>query len=184
MSTIFVETQRLILRQWKQSDEGPYIKLNSDPEVMEYFPSVQTRPETLIQIKRISDFIDQNGYGFFAVERKDNHQFIGFTGISEARFEAYFTPCIEIGWRLSKENWGQGFAIEAALACLYFGFNTLNFKEIYSFTSTRNNRSEKVMQRIGMNRIGEFEHPLIADGHWLKKHLVYKTSPINSALKL
>ena len=184
MSTIFIETPRLVLRQWKQSDEEPYIRLNSDPVVMEYFPSVQARPETLIQIKRISNFIDQNGYGFFAVERKDNGQFIGFTGICEARFEADFTPCIEIGWRLSKENWGQDFATEAALACLDFGFDKLQFSEIYSFTSVHNHRSEKVMQQIGMNRIGEFEHPLIADGHWLKKHLVYKISPINRAMKL
>jgi RimJ/RimL family protein N-acetyltransferase len=176
MQNIFIETPRLILRQWKQSDEEPYISLNADPEVMEYFPSVKTPTETLAQIERIAAYIDKNGYGFWAVERKDNQQFIGFTGICEPGFDAHFTPCIEVGWRLSKENWGHGFATEAALACLDFGFDKLSLKEIYSFTSIHNYRSEKVMQRIGMEKAGEFDHPLIADGHWLKKHVVYKIS--------
>lgn len=170
----FIETPRQTLRQWKQSDEEPYIKLNADPQVMEYFPSVKTPAETLAQIKKISDYIDKNGYGFFAVERKDSHQFIGFTGLCDPGFEAHFTPCVEIGWRLSKDNWGQDFATEAALACLDFGFDKLDLNEIYSFTSVHNDRSEKVMQRIGMNKIGEFNHPLIADGHWLKRHVVYR----------
>ena len=174
MSTIFIETPRLILRQWRQSDQRPYINLNADPDVMEYFPSIKTPAETLAQIKRISGYIDKNGLGFFAVERKDNHQFIGFTGLCDPGFNAHFTPCIEIGWRLSKENWGQGFATEAALACLDFGFDKLQISEIYSFTSIHNHRSEKVMQRIGMSKTGEFDHPLIADGHWLKRHVIYK----------
>jgi len=178
MPTIFIETPRLILRQWQQSDQEPYISLNAVPEVMEYFPSIKTPAETLTQIERISDYVDRHGYGFFAVERKDNHRFIGFTGICEPGFEAYFTPCIEIGWRLSRENWGYGFATEAALACIDFGFDKLNLKEIYSFTAIHNYRSEKVMQRIGMNKAGEFDHPLIPDGNWLKKHVLYKiTSP-------
>ena len=176
MLNAIIETLRLILRQWRQSDAQPYVKLNADPDVMEYFPSIKTPGETLAQIDRISDYIDQKGFGFFAVERKDNRQLIGFTGVCEPGFNAHFTPCIEIGWRLSKENWGQGFATEAALACLDFGFGKLQFSEIYSFTSIHNNRSEKVMQRIGMNKTGEFDHPLIADGHWLKRHVVYKIS--------
>ncbi|HEY9000018.1 MAG TPA: GNAT family N-acetyltransferase [Mucilaginibacter sp.] len=178
MPNIFIETPRLTIRQWEEKDHEPYVSLNADPEVMKYFPSIKTPGETLAQIKRIADYIDQHGYGFWAVERKDNHQFIGFTGICEPGFEADFTPCIEIGWRLSKENWGHGFATEAALACLNFGFEKLDLKEIYAFTAIPNNRSEKVMQRIGMERAGEFDHPLIADGHWLKKHVVYKISAV------
>ena len=178
MQSIIIETPRLILRQWEEKDHEPYINLNADPEVMEYFPSVKTPAETLTQIDRLSAYIDKNGYGFWAVERKDNNQFIGFTGICNPGFEAYFTPCIEIGWRLSKENWGQGFATEAAVASLDFGFKKLNLNEIYSFTSVHNYRSEKVMKRIGMDKDGEFDHPLIADGHWLKRHVAYKiTSP-------
>lgn len=169
-----IETPRLILRQWQQSDHEPYILLNADPEVMEFFPSARTPGATVAQIDKLFASIDQHGYGFFAVERKDNHKFIGFTGLGNPGFKADFTPCIEIGWRLSKENWGQGFATEAALACLDFGFDQLGLDEIYSFTSVHNKRSKMVMHRIGMTKIGEFDHPLIADGHVLKRHVLYK----------
>ncbi len=138
------------------------------------FPSALTGQETLAQIERLTDHIRKYGYGFFAVERKDNHEFIGFTGLSNPGFEVYFTPCIEIGWRLSRANWGHGFATEAAGACLDFGFNVLNDNEIYAFTATDNIRSERVMIKLGMTRQGTFEHPLIEDGHPLKKHLLYK----------
>jgi [ribosomal protein S5]-alanine N-acetyltransferase len=174
MPNTFIETPRLILRQWQEGDHEPYIQLNADPEVMKFFPSVMAPVQTAAQIEKIAAYIDQHGYGFFAVERKDNRQFIGFTGLGDPGFKADFTPCIEIGWRLSKENWGQGFATEAALACLDFSFDKLGLDEIYSFTSIYNKRSELVMQRIGMSKIGEFDHPLIADGHILKKHVVYK----------
>src|SRR5471030_1757758 len=105
MSTIMIETPRLLLRQWQENDHEPYIELNQDKEVMEFFPSTLTRDESLAQIGRLSKHIAEYGYGFFAVERKDNHQFIGFTGLSNPRFQAHFTPCVEIGWRLSKANW-------------------------------------------------------------------------------
>lgn len=176
MTKVFIETPRLILRQWQESDHESYIKLNADPEVMKFFPSVKTPVETLAQIEKIAACIDQFGYGFFAVERKDNREFIGFTGMGDPGFKADFTPCIEIGWRLSKENWGQGYATEAALACLDFSFDKLGLDDIFSFTSIHNIRSEMVMQRIGMSKIGEFDHPLIADGHFLKRHAVYRIS--------
>jgi RimJ/RimL family protein N-acetyltransferase len=174
MATVFIETPRLILRQWQESDHEPYIQLNADSAVMEFFPSVLTRDQTLAQIKRIADAIAGNGYGFFAVERKDTHEFIGFTGLSNPGFESHFTPCVEIGWRLSKANWNQGFATEAAGASLEFGFNTFGLAEIFSFTSVYNLRSEKVMKSIGMTHAGFFEHPLIEQGNNLKTHTIYK----------
>jgi RimJ/RimL family protein N-acetyltransferase len=141
---------------------------------MEFFPSIKTKKETLAQIERFTQHIIRYGYGFFAVERKDNRQFIGFTGLSNPGFESYFTPCVEIGWRLSKSHWGQGFATEAAEACLEYGFNTLGIKEIYSFTSVHNVRSEQVMIKTGMVKQGFFEHPQIEEGHFLKQHVLYK----------
>lgn len=174
MKEIFIETPRLILRQWREADHEPFTQMNMDPDVMEFFPSVSNKETTLAQIERIYERIDQHGYGLFAVERKDNGQFIGFTGLSVPGFESYFTPCVEIGWRLNKANWNNGFATEAAKACLQFGFNTLKLKEIYSFTSVNNVRSENVMKKIGMTREGYFEHPLVEDGHILKKHVLYK----------
>lgn len=173
---IFMETPRLVLRQWIEDDYEPYIALNKDIDVMEFFPSVLTRDETIAQITRITNHIDQYGFGFFAVERKDNNQFIGFTGLAHVRFESFFTPCIEIGWRLSKINWGQKFATEAAKACLDFSFGDLGLNEIYSFTSILNKRSEKVMQKIGMQKIIEFDHPLIAAGDRLQRHVLYNVS--------
>ena len=172
--TIYIETPRLLLRQWKQSDHEPYMQLNQDKEVMEFFPSTQTAEESTAQIERITKYIDQNGYGFFALERKDNGQFIGFTGLSNPRFDAYFTPCVEIGWRLSKHNWNQGFATEAANACLDFGFNTLQLDKIYSFTSVHNLRSQQVMIKTGMIKDGLFSHPMVEDGHILKEHVLYR----------
>jgi RimJ/RimL family protein N-acetyltransferase len=176
MSTFFIETPRLILRQWQESDHEPYALLNADKEVMEFFPSTLTSGESLAQINRISANIDKNNYGFFAVERKDSGRFIGFTGLSNPGFEGDFNPCVEIGWRLSKANWGQGFATEAAKACLDYGFDILGIDEIISFTSIYNTRSERVMKRIGMSKAGLFDHPLIPEGHILKKHLLYKIS--------
>src|SRR5260221_768594 len=99
MTDIFIETSRLILRQWKETDYEPYIELNMDANVAEFFPSISTRAETIAQIERFTQHFIKYNYGFFAVERKDNHQFIGFTGLSHPRFESHFTPCIEIGWR-------------------------------------------------------------------------------------
>lgn len=171
---VFIETPRLILRDWIATDMPPYILLNNNAEVMEFFPSIMTAVETMEQVERVNNHIEKHGYGFFAVERKDNRQFIGFTGLSHPGFVAEFTPCVEIGWRLSRENWGYGFATEAASACLKFGFENFGIDEIYSFTSVHNIRSEQVMKRIGMEKQSYFDHPSIEDGHFLKKHVLYK----------
>ena len=176
MTDIFIETSRLILRQWKETDYEPYIELNMDTNVAEFFPSISTRAETIAQIERFTQHINKYGYGFFAVERKDNNEFIGFTGLSHPRFESYFTPCVEIGWRLSKANWGYGFATEAAKAFLEHGFNKLGLSEIYSFTAVHNARSERIMKKIGMIKQGVFDHPSIEEGHILKSHVLYKIS--------
>ncbi len=170
---IFVETPRLILRNWLPSDYEPYIAMNQDPEVMEFFPSLLTPEQSMAHIASFIDRIAEFGYTFFAAERKDNGQFIGFTGLSKVSFEADFTPCVEIGWRLSRENWGHGFATEAATACLKLGFEDLGLDKIYSFTSIYNKRSEHVMEKIGMKKGGYFEHPNVPEGHFLRQHVLY-----------
>ena len=172
--TSSIHTPRLILRQWQDSDHAPYIAMNMDEEVMRYFPALQTAEETLAQIERFQTFINENGYGFFAVQCRDTGDFIGFTGLAQPRFESYFTPCVEIGWRLAKAHWGHGFAQEAAKACLDMGFDKLNLNEIYSFTSILNLPSINVMKKIGMKEAGQFEHPNLKDGDRLKTHILYK----------
>ena len=174
MSVSFIHTPRLILRQWHDTDLEPYVAMNMDPEVMRYFPALQSQKDSIAQVARFQTFIEENGFGFFAVERRDTGAFIGFTGLSRPRFESFFTPCIEIGWRLARAHWGQGFAQEAARACLDMGFDKLNFNEIYSFTSQLNLPSLNVMKKIGMKEVGQFEHPLLPEGHPIKTHRLYK----------
>ncbi len=172
---VYIETERLYLRQWQPSDTETYVAMNADKEVMEFFPSTLTAEESITHINRMTNHIAEHGYGLFAMERKDNNAFIGFTGLWHPKFEAFFTPCSEIGWRIKKENWNQGFATEAAKACLSFGFEQLKLKEIFSFTSIHNKRSEQVMKKTGMQKIGEFDHPSLSNGHYLQKHILYKT---------
>lgn len=173
---IFIETERLVLREWLDADRPAYIEMNRDADVMEFFSAVLTAEQSLQHIERIYELIKKSGYGLFAVERKEDGAFIGFTGFSHPRFEASFTPCIEIGWRIAREFWNKGYATEAAKACIGFGFEEMRWKEIYSFTSVLNIRSENVMKKIGMQKIGEFDHPLLENDHPLQKHVLYKIS--------
>jgi RimJ/RimL family protein N-acetyltransferase len=170
---IFIVTPRLILREWQEGDYEPFMALDADAAVMAFLPNVLSREETLAQIGRISTHFEKYKFGLFAVERKDNNQFIGFTGLAHVNFESHFTPCVEIGWRLSKPNWGRGFATEAAKVCLEYGFGQLGLKEIYSFTSVDNKRSEHVMKKTGMQKQGEFDHPLLARGSFFERHVLY-----------
>jgi ribosomal-protein-alanine N-acetyltransferase len=175
MSKAIITTPRLILRQWQTSDYDLFVQMCRDKDVMQFFPSTLTKDETVPLIKNILAHFAEYGYGAYAAERTDNNKFIGFIGFSHPTFKADFTPCIEIAWRLSKENWNQGFATEGAKACLDYGFSELKFKEVYSFTSKLNLPSIRVMQKIGMIEAGEFEHPNLPAGHKLSTHVLYKT---------
>ena len=169
-----IKTERLVLRKWMQADSIPFAEMNKDKEVMQYFPSVLSDEETAAMINRIGLHFEKYGFGLYALEKISTKEFIGYTGFMIPSFESFFTPCVEIGWRLRKEDWGKGYATEAAKACLHYGFETLGFEEIYSFTSKINLRSEKVMQAIGMIKEGEFDHPNISLNHSLCRHLLYK----------
>ena len=174
MSQIVITTPRLKIRHWKDEDTEPFIKMNKDEEVMRFFPAVQSAKATIALIGRVHEHFNDYGYGPYAVERMDTGQFIGFTGFFHPRFKSHFTPCVEIGWRLDKEHWNQGFATEAAIACLEHGFEILGLDEVYSFTATINLPSIKVMEKAGLKKTGEFEHPDVPDGHRLKTHVLYK----------
>ena len=148
--------------------------MNKDTTVMQYFPKTLAPEETLQMVTRINAHFEEHGLGLFAVENKLTKEFIGYTGFAIPTFESYFTPCIEIGWRFKKEAWGQGFATEAAKACLQYGFKSLGFDRVFSFTAVINIKSEKVMQRIGMTLIGYFDHPKIEKSSVLCRHMLYK----------
>ncbi len=170
------ETKRLILRTWQDSDIEPFVALNQDPKVMEFFPKPYTRMETIPMMNRCNLHFITHGYTLFACELKENHQLIGFVGLIHSDSNLPFAPCIEIGWRLAHEYWGQGLAFEAAQKCLEIGFNKFNLDEIVSFTAKGNKRSEQLMQKLGMvhDVMGDFYHPKIQKDHPLSLHVLYR----------
>lgn len=173
MHSFCFTTERLGFRHWHPSDTEPFIAMNSSTTAMEFFPSPLNRNESLAFIQRIQNHFQEHGYGLYAVETLSNHEFIGFIGFSHPRFDSFFTPCVEIGWRLAVQHWGKGFATEGARACIEYGFAALDFRDIYSFTATINTRSERVMAKIGMKYIGEFNHPALPENSQLQRHVLY-----------
>lgn len=171
-----IETSRLLLRPWRDEDFEPFAGLTADPKVMEYFPALLTREESDALAQGIAARMAERGFGLWAVEVPGIAPFIGFVGLSVPSFEAHFTPCVEVGWRLARAHWGKGYASEAANASLRFGFETVGLEEIVSFTVPQNLRSRAVMERIGMHQDpdGGFDHPRITEGHPLRRQVLYR----------
>ncbi|HEY9677555.1 MAG TPA: GNAT family N-acetyltransferase [Drouetiella sp.] len=180
MSELFcpekLETGRLILRRWKDSDLELYSALNADPDVMEHFPSTLSLEDSEKSMGRIMAHFEKHHFGLWAVESKQASEFIGFIGLQNAPFEAHFTPCVEIGWRLSKQHWGYGYASEGARMALRDGFERLQLREIVAITTTENERSMRVMEKIGMtrNKDDDFDHPKIETGSRWCRHVLYR----------
>ncbi len=169
----YIETDRLILRDWKSEDLPLFIEINKDDHVMRYFPSVLNDKETESFFFRIQSEFERNGWGLYAVELKSTGIFIGYVGLHEIGFDADFTPGVEIGWRLDADYHNQGFATEAAMAVLSLA-RSKDLTKLYSFTSKMNIPSERVMQKIGMTKIGEFEHPNLPKDSLLRTHVLYQ----------
>ena len=150
-----------------------FARMNADPHVMEFFLHPLTPEESLAFYHRIQNEFQTCGFGLYAVERKEDHAFMGYTGLHQITFDVDFAPGIEIGWRLAHEYWGRGYAPEAATACLEYARESLDIKELFSFTSLPNQRSERVMQKIGMERVREFGHPLVPAEYPLHRHVLY-----------
>jgi RimJ/RimL family protein N-acetyltransferase len=169
-------TPRLRLRQWQDSDLAPFAALNADPQVMHYMPRCLERSESDTLAGRYRERIAERGWDLWALERRDEGRFIGALGLAVATFAAPFTPCLEIAWRLAREQWGQGLASEAAAAVLRFGFETLALTEVLAFTVPGNHRSRAVMERLGMRHDPreDFEHPRLPEGHPLRPHVLYR----------
>jgi RimJ/RimL family protein N-acetyltransferase len=171
-----LETARLRLRRWRESDAEPFAALNSDPRVMQHFPALLSAAECAFVLEQIEAGFEANGFGIWALEELDGGRFIGLTGLSIPPFAAPFTPAVEVGWRLVADAWGHGYATEAANAALGFGFGEVGLEEIVSFTSATNLRSIAVMERLGMHRdpAGDFDHPQIDREHPLCRHVLYR----------
>ena len=172
-----LSTPRLLLRQWRDDDLAPFAALNADPEVMRYFPAPETRAQSDTAIDRWNAQLAERGWSNWAVERRDTGALIGFIGLTMPRRKLPFTPCVEVGWRLRRDAWGQGFATEGATACLRAGFERLGLDEIVSFTALVNRRSIAVMERIGLRDAqADFEHPALAEGSPLRLHKLYRVT--------
>jgi RimJ/RimL family protein N-acetyltransferase len=169
-------TQRLILRRWRDSDREPFRALNADPRVMEFMPALLTPAASDQLINSIEAHFDRHGFGLFAAEHRDSRSFIGFIGLAIPTFVAPFTPCVEIGWRLAYDHWGQGLATEGAREVVRYAFESLSMTALVSFTTRANLRSRRVMDRIGMVRdsSADFEHPRLPEAHPLRPHVLYR----------
>ncbi len=171
-----LQTERLLLRQWTAEDRAPFAELNADVRVMQHFPAPLSRAESDQLADRIELRLSENGYGLWAVEIPGVTRFAGFIGLAVPSFEAHFTPCVEIGWRLAADHWGQGYAPEGAKAALEFAFDVLELDEVVSFTPGRNLASRRVMEKLGMtySASDDFEHPSIPEGHELRRLVLYR----------
>ena len=171
-----ITTSRLVLREWRDSDLEAFAALNADPRVREYFPSLMTPAESQASIDRMRAHQAEFGFGFWAIEVPGVADCVGMCGLAHARFEAPFTPCVEIGWRIAHEHWGQGYAPEAARASLDYGFETLGLNEIVAFAVVTNAKSRRVMEKIGMtyDPADDFDHPALPPGHPLRRHVLYR----------
>lgn len=176
MSLPTIETARLILRPWNDDDLDPWFEMNADPRVMEFFQATYDRAKAGAVAAWMREVNERNGYGWWIIEIKDGDRFAGVVMFDDVDIETPFIPAKEIGWRLPVAAWGQGYATEAARAMLDLGFTRYGCDEIFAMTAVRNKRSERVMQRLGMERRPEldFDHPRIPEGHPLRRHITYR----------
>ncbi len=173
-----IRTERLLLRRFRASDRAAFAELNTDPRVTEFLAGALSRDESDALVDRIEAHFDEHGFGLLALEITGVAPFAGYVGLSVPRFEAAFTPRVEIGWRLAAEHWGSGYASEAARAVLAHGLYVVGLDEIVSFTAPANTRSRRVMEKLGMSRraADDFDHPALPEGHPLRRHVLYRIS--------
>ena len=169
-------TDRLLLRRWREADREIFARINADPRVMEFYPAPLTREESDAMIDRYDGHFAQYGFGPWAGELRATNRLVGYIGVKYVRFEAAFTPAVEIGWRLAPEHWGSGLATEGAAAALQDGFGTVGLHEIVAFTTLANLRSQRVMDKLGMTHdpCDDFDHPQLPQGHPLLRHVLYR----------
>jgi RimJ/RimL family protein N-acetyltransferase len=171
-----LQTERLILRPWREADREPFAALNADARVMEYMPSVLSRAQSDALAAELIAELEARTFGLWAIEVPGVAEFAGFVGLHVPTFEAPFTPCVELGWRLACDFWGRGYATEAARAAVRDGFERVGLAEVLAWTVPTNVRSRRVMEKIGMCRSpgDDFDHPRVQEGHPLRRHVLYR----------
>ena len=173
-----LQTPRLLLRTWQAADLRGFAELNADPQVMRHFPSVLSRVQSDAMARRMQAHFVTHGFGYWVLERREQPGLIGVLGLQRVAFAAAFTPAVEIGWRIQRQHWRQGYALEAATAVLAYAFAQLQLQQVLAFTVPANLPSQALMQRLGMQRNPneDFAHPLLPVGHPLRAHRLYRIS--------
>ena len=174
-TNLLIETDRLVLRKWERRDREPFARLNADVRVMEFMPARLSRAESDSLLERIQHHFHAHGFGLYAAQSHQEHAFVGFIGLAVPTFQAHFTPCVEIGWRLFPEYWGRGLATEGARAVVRHAFDVLGLCSLVAFTVPENIRSRRVMEKIGMTHdpSDDFDHPNLM-GHPMRRHVLYR----------
>jgi RimJ/RimL family protein N-acetyltransferase len=176
---VMLETERLRLRRWKESDREPFAHMNADPRVMRYFPKLLSKEESDRMMDQLEEWFENCRFGLWAAElREPESRFIGFIGLAVPGFDAFFTPCVEIGWRLAAEYWNRGLATEGAREVVRYAFDVLQLDALVSFTAAQNVPSRRVMEKLGMTRnpAEDFPHRNLPEGHPLRPHVLYRLS--------
>jgi len=177
---MILRTERLVLRPWEDRDRAPLAKILGDAHVRRFYPTVATPEEVSAQIDYAIARTAENGFHFWAVERKTDGALLGLCGLGvigePLRSAIPGQPRVEIGWQLDKAIWGQGIAPEAARAWLDHAWTVLELPEVVAFTARPNLPSQRVMEKIGMTRdaAGDFDHPRIPEGHPIRPHVLYQ----------
>lgn len=174
MSNYLFKTERLGIRNWKDSDFPTFIKMGKDEEVMKYFPWMMTKEQSLKFIERMKNQFEKKGYAYIPIINLENEEFLGMVGLMDQNYNNYLEDFVDIGWRLKKSAWGKGFATEGAIGWLNYGFKEKKIETIYSVAPLLNTGSERVMQKIGLEKVGELEHPKIKEGNPLRQCCLYK----------
>lgn len=171
-----IETDRIVLRPWTERDRQPFAELSADPAVMEHLLPMNSREATDGWIDRRMAHLAEHGFSFWALEAKASGAFLGAVGLLKVSYDAHFAPAVEVGWRVSRPFWGQGYATEAAAASIKFGFENFGLSEVVANTVAQNTSSRRVMEKLGMshNADDDFDHPLIPEGHPLRAQVLYR----------
>lgn len=175
---VVLSGERVVLRPWRAADKAAFRRMGANPRVMEFLPGLLDTAQSDALAERIAGTLERRGWGWWALEVPGVAEFGGFVGLGEPAYQMPFGPAVEVAWRLDEPLWGHGYATEAARLALNFGFQELGLAEIVSFTAIVNGRSQAVMRRLDMRACGEFDHPALPEGHWLRRHVLYrKTAP-------
>jgi RimJ/RimL family protein N-acetyltransferase len=177
-----LRTDRLLLRRWRPEDRAPFAALNADPEVMRYFPATLDRAASDALVDRVEALFEEQGYGLWAVEVVGSGRFVGFTGLHPMPPGVPGAGGTEVGWRLARSAWHQGYATEAARAVVDAAFGRLGLVRLYSMTAVSNAPSQAVMRRLGMTWHAWFDHPRLPPGHPMRPQVVHRLDRLPDAV--